>query len=117
MRTMNKGRTFHGRESCWLERVTVPKYPKLEQSCETDVLIVGAGIAGLTSALLLAREGKRVIVIDQGEIGLGETGRTTSHLSNALDDHYVELQKMHGKEGAKLAAESHTGSLVIWNNY
>jgi glycine/D-amino acid oxidase-like deaminating enzyme len=59
----------------------------------------------------LSKKGKRVVVIEDGEIGSGETGRTTAHLMSALDDRYVELIKLHGKEGAKLAASSHKAAI------
>ena len=63
---------------------------------------------GALVAYELASAGKKVIVIDDGPIGGGETLRTTAHLVNALDDRYYELEDMHGAEAAKLAAESHT---------
>jgi glycine/D-amino acid oxidase-like deaminating enzyme/nitrite reductase/ring-hydroxylating ferredoxin subunit len=72
---------------------------------------VGAGIAGLTTAYLLAREGKSVVVLDDGPLAGGETSRTTAHLVNALDDRYYELERLHGERGARLAAESHTAAV------
>jgi glycine/D-amino acid oxidase-like deaminating enzyme/nitrite reductase/ring-hydroxylating ferredoxin subunit len=78
---------------------------------QTDVCIVGAGIAGLTTAYLLAKAGKQVAVVDDGIIAGGETCRTTAHLSNAIDDRYYELEKLHGEENSKLAAESHTSAI------
>jgi len=83
----------------------------LVEDATCDVCIVGAGIAGLTTAYLLAREGKSVIVLDDGPIGGGETGRTTAHISNALDDRYFEIENLHGEKGARLAAESHTAAI------
>jgi glycine/D-amino acid oxidase-like deaminating enzyme/nitrite reductase/ring-hydroxylating ferredoxin subunit len=56
---------------------------------------------------LLARQGRRVLVVDDGPIGGGETGRTTAHLSDALDDRYRSLERLHGPDGARVAAESH----------
>jgi hypothetical protein len=53
-----------------------------------------------------------VIVLDDGEVGSGETGRTTTHLVNALDDRYFELERLHGERGARLAAESHTAAIA-----
>src|SRR5436309_1793283 len=79
----------------------------LQADGSADVCVVGAGIAGLSTAYLLAREGKSVIVLDDGQVGGGETGRTTAHLSTALDDRYYELERLHGREGARIAAESH----------
>ncbi|MDQ6828835.1 MAG: FAD-dependent oxidoreductase [Gemmatimonadota bacterium] len=84
---------------------------KLERDTGTDVCIIGAGIAGMTTAYLLAREGKKVIVIDDGPIGGGETGHTTAHLTAALDDRYFEIEKLHGEKGARYAAESHMASI------
>jgi glycine/D-amino acid oxidase-like deaminating enzyme len=69
------------------------------------------GIAGLTTAYLLAREGKSVIVLDDGPIGGGATGRTTAHLVTALDDRYFELERLHGPKGAELAAQSHSAAI------
>src|SRR5690606_24814375 len=52
-----------------------------------------------------------VVVVDDGPIGGGETSRTTAHLSDAIDDRYVQLEKYHGREGAALAAESHRAAI------
>ena len=85
----------------------------LAADASADVCVVGAGIAGLTTAYLLAREGRSVVVLDDGPIAGGETGRTTAHLSNALDDRYYELERLHGERGARLAAESHTAAIDL----
>jgi glycine/D-amino acid oxidase-like deaminating enzyme/nitrite reductase/ring-hydroxylating ferredoxin subunit len=83
----------------------------LAENQTADVCVVGAGIAGMTTAYVLAREGRKVIVLEGGAVGSGETGRTTAHLSNALDDRYFELERLHGVEGARHAAESHTAAI------
>lgn len=83
----------------------------LTADARADVCVVGAGIAGMMSAYLLGREGRRVIVVDDGPIGGGETGRTTAHLSDALDDRYTELERLHGQQGARLAAASHRAAI------
>jgi glycine/D-amino acid oxidase-like deaminating enzyme/nitrite reductase/ring-hydroxylating ferredoxin subunit len=49
--------------------------------------------------------------LDDGAVGGGQTRRTTAHLSNALDDRYCEIERLHGSEGAKLAAGSHTAAI------
>jgi glycine/D-amino acid oxidase-like deaminating enzyme/nitrite reductase/ring-hydroxylating ferredoxin subunit len=87
------------------------RYPSLQTDFRAEVCVIGAGIAGLSTAYMLAREGKSVIVLDDGPIGSGETGRTTAHLSNALDDRYYELERLHGSDGARLAAQSHTAAI------
>jgi glycine/D-amino acid oxidase-like deaminating enzyme/nitrite reductase/ring-hydroxylating ferredoxin subunit len=77
-----------------------------DQTCQ--VCVIGAGIAGLTTAYLLNKMGRSVIVLEDGTVGGGETRRTTAHLASALDDRYFQLEKIRGKSIAKLAAESHT---------
>ena len=89
----------------------VPEFPALAEDARPDACIVGAGIAGLTTGYLLARKGLSVIVLDDGPIGGGMTSRTTAHLSNAIDDRYYEIERMHGERGARLAAESHTAAI------
>ena len=98
-------------ESVWHTTTTVPEFPKLENDITTDVCIIGAGIAGMSAAYMLARAGKKVVVLDDGLIGSGETGRTTAHLTYALDDRYYAIESMHGADGARLAAESHMAAV------
>lgn len=97
--------------SIWMETANTPAPLRLKESIRTDVCIVGAGIAGLTTAFLLGREGRSVVVLDDGMIGGGMTGRTTAHLSNAYDDRYVEIERLHGAEASRLTAESHTAAI------
>jgi glycine/D-amino acid oxidase-like deaminating enzyme len=91
----------------WTEGVTIPEAPPLTEAQHADVCVVGAGIAGVTTAYLLAREGRSVVVLDAGPIGGGETQHTTAHLSNVLDDRFQYLEQVHGPHAARLAAESH----------
>src|SRR4051794_26708163 len=93
--------------SVWMATARVPEQSPLTRDAHADVCVVGAGIAGLSTAYLLAREGRSVIVLDDGPIAGGQTQRTTAHLSNAIDDRYVEIEKTHGADGSRLAAESH----------
>jgi glycine/D-amino acid oxidase-like deaminating enzyme/nitrite reductase/ring-hydroxylating ferredoxin subunit len=89
----------------------VPEFPPMAGDGRADVCVVGAGIAGLTTAYLLTKKGKRVMVIDDGPIGGGMSSRTTAHLSNAIDDRYHEVERMHGEDGAVLAAQSHSAAI------
>src|SRR5256885_9818043 len=83
----------------------------LAKSTEADVCIIGAGIAGMTAAYLLAREGKSVIVLEKSALDSGETLRTSAHLSSVLDAGYKAIAQMHGQDGARKAAESHTAAI------
>ncbi|MGJ4801792.1 FAD-dependent oxidoreductase [Luteimonas sp. SDU82] len=76
-----------------------------------DVVVVGAGIAGLTTALCLLREGREVLLVDRQGVGAGETLRTSAHLASALDNRFSVLARYHGREGARLAAASHAAAI------
>jgi glycine/D-amino acid oxidase-like deaminating enzyme/nitrite reductase/ring-hydroxylating ferredoxin subunit len=97
--------------SYWQATEDGPTTGSLTASFETDVCIIGGGIAGLTTAYLLSRAGRSVAVIDDGTIGGGETARTTAHLTYAIDDRFYRLAKWHGEEKAKLAIESHAAAI------
>jgi glycine/D-amino acid oxidase-like deaminating enzyme/nitrite reductase/ring-hydroxylating ferredoxin subunit len=97
--------------SIWLDTAHPDKRAALSQDARADVCVIGAGIAGLTTAYLAARDGRSVIVIDAGTPGTGQTGVTTAHLSNAIDDRYVEMIRLHGTEGARLACDSHRAAI------
>ena len=95
----------------WYDTAKPPRYPPPPQSLRVDVCVVGAGIAGLTTAYLLAKEGKSVAVVDEGGVGSGQTGRTSAHLASAIDDRFIEVQKTHGPDGSRIAYESHAAAI------
>ena len=98
--------------SVWFASSREPiAFEKLNHNIDTDVLVVGGGIAGLTTAFCLAKEGRKVILAEDGFIGSGESGRTTAHLTCSLSERYFELEKTFNPEIAKLAAQSHTAAI------
>jgi len=97
--------------SVWMATASTPPEKPLNKNTSANVVVIGAGIAGLTIAYLLSQEGKDVIVLDDGPIGGGMTARTTAHLTNALDDRFYELERLFGEEGARLAAQSHSAAI------
>jgi glycine/D-amino acid oxidase-like deaminating enzyme/nitrite reductase/ring-hydroxylating ferredoxin subunit len=100
-----------GAAPLWMGGTARPAFDPLAKDITTDICVVGGGIAGLTTAYLLAEAGRAVALCEQGQIAGGESGRTTAHLATALDDRYLRLEKIHGVEGAKLAAQSHGAAI------
>lgn len=103
--------------SCWYgdaNELSVLHQLPLVRDARCDVVVVGAGIAGMSVAYFLAREGRSVMVLDDGPVGGGMTGLSSAHLSYAMEDGYARLEGLYGPEGARLAAESHrTGVAII----
>ena len=99
-----------GTTSIWTS-YGLPGFPPLAQDTTADVCVVGAGIAGLSAAYELASRGRSVVVLDDGAIGSGESGRTTAHLATAIDDRYSRIARLHGAHGAAIAAESHGAAI------
>jgi glycine/D-amino acid oxidase-like deaminating enzyme/nitrite reductase/ring-hydroxylating ferredoxin subunit len=96
-------------ESIWQQGIEqpVPTIPvAFDSNLVYDVLIIGAGITGLTTALLLQEEGKNCVLAEAYSIGYGTTGGTTAHLNTYVDNTYDQIEKDFGEEGAKLVADA-----------
>jgi len=95
----------HGSTSVWMATTQPALFTSLEQDAAADVCVVGGGIAGLTAAYLLAKEGKSVVLIEANDIGSGETGRTTAHFAPP-DNRYYWIEEVFGAEAARLVVDS-----------
>jgi glycine/D-amino acid oxidase-like deaminating enzyme len=84
---------------------------RLSADLRCDVVVVGAGIAGLSTAYELARLGGSVVVLDRGALGGGMTARTTAHLASELDDFYHELINVRGLDEARLYFQSQAAAI------
>jgi glycine/D-amino acid oxidase-like deaminating enzyme/nitrite reductase/ring-hydroxylating ferredoxin subunit len=98
-------------DTYWLDTVRTLPFDRVSTNLSCSTVVIGAGIAGLSVAYCLSKAGHDVIVVEDGEVASGETGRTTAHLTHALDDRYFEIEKLFGKNVTKLAAESHTAAI------
>lgn len=92
--------------SYWSSSIKPPHFPTLQKDVSASICVVGAGIAGLTTAYLLASKGKSVIVIDKGKVASGDTSKTTAHLTYVLDERYYELESQFPNDVKKIV-ESH----------
>ena len=99
--------------SYWTDSIPSISYTKLHADLETDVVIIGGGITGLSVAYRLLKKGKEVVVVEDGTIGSGETGRSSAHLTAVLDRKYYELEKMYGSKNIKLIAETHMQAISL----
>jgi len=80
---------------------------------EYDVVIIGAGITGITTALLLQNAGKKCLVSEARNIGFGTTGGTTAHINTVLDTPYYTISKNFGEEDAKLVHQAAVEALNL----
>jgi uncharacterized protein with NAD-binding domain and iron-sulfur cluster len=97
-------------KSLWMG-TPVADAPPLAGEHSADVVIIGSGIAGLSTGYELMSRGRSVMVIDRGAIGSGMTARTSAHLVCALDGRYAELIKTRGLDVAKVVYESQAAAI------
>lgn len=99
--------------SIWADTFNVPQLSKLTGGLECEVVIIGAGINGLMAGCMLSLKGIRTVIVDDGNIGGGETARTTAHITNVIDDRYYNISRLHGDKAAKMAAESQSAGIEL----
>lgn len=99
--------------SLWRETYTPSVYGVLEDSIKVDVVVVGAGITGLTAAYLLKKAGRTVAVIDKDTVGGGTTGRTTGKVTSQHNLFYADLMNRLGFETAKVYAEANQTAVKL----
>jgi glycine/D-amino acid oxidase-like deaminating enzyme/nitrite reductase/ring-hydroxylating ferredoxin subunit len=92
-------------QSLWMQ-FDLPPRPRLEGKLRCDAIVVGSGIAGLSTAYELSQSGRKVVVVDRGPIAGGMTSRTTAHLASICDDGQSALLKMRGEDNARLFLQS-----------
>lgn len=103
----------HGTQSVWTVDVPFPHFPMLDELGRVDVIVVGGGISGVTTALLLQRAGLTTALIEQQRIGSGETGRTSAHLTEYPDAGYARLVADFGLEGARAVLQSKRAAIQM----
>jgi FAD dependent oxidoreductase len=98
-------------KSLWMSIAVAPQAVPLQGDERCDVVVVGSGIAGLSTAYELSERGRSVIVIDRGSIAGGMTARTSAHLAPLCDDLMSEMQKIKGDDQSKLFYESQAAAV------
>ncbi len=87
--------------SYWFEEAPSRKFAALEKTFTVDVLVVGGGITGLTTAYLLKKAGMSVALVERARIARADTGHTTAHLTAVTDKRLHELVENFGRDHAQ----------------
>jgi glycine/D-amino acid oxidase-like deaminating enzyme/nitrite reductase/ring-hydroxylating ferredoxin subunit len=108
--------------SYWMDNTPAPKFSALKEDIAVDVLIVGAGITGITAAYLLKRAGCSVALVDRGRCLGGETSYTTAHLTCVTDTPLKDLVKNFGKDHAQAAWDAQLAAIdtidrIVWREH
>ncbi len=85
----------------WTGSADFPRFGKLDRDLDADVVIVGAGITGLTTAYLLATAGRFVVVLDRARCAEIDTGHTTAHVTMVTDHRLTDLESRFGRSHAQ----------------
>jgi len=108
--------------SLWMDAVPAPRFPPLTGDRHVDVVVVGGGVTGITTALMLVRAGCSVLVAEALRVGGGGTGGTTAHLSESVGMRYQALVRAHGVQRAAVVAEASRAGIewmarTVWESH
>jgi glycine/D-amino acid oxidase-like deaminating enzyme/nitrite reductase/ring-hydroxylating ferredoxin subunit len=93
-----------------------PEFPPLGTNKTADVVIIGAGISGLTAAMLLAEAGKKVVVLEARNAGEGTTGNSTGNLYVSVDEQLHGLRSKWNADVVKNVIESRGAAIALIRN-
>jgi len=100
-------------QQVWKHSPKNRSYPKLNQDLQVDVLIIGAGITGLTCAKLLSQAGKQVAVLEQHKVGSGTTGYSTGNLYATFGQYLHQMEATQSAEVMQKVVESRKAALDL----
>lgn len=107
-----RGATNGSSTSIWMDTAQLAVFPPAAGPIDTQVCVIGAGIAGLLTAYLLQQEGRDVVVIDALGVGAGESGRSAAHFFPP-DEWYDGIERRFGPAQARLVAGCYTHAIEL----
>jgi glycine/D-amino acid oxidase-like deaminating enzyme/nitrite reductase/ring-hydroxylating ferredoxin subunit len=99
-------RTVTATGSLWLDPPSLPRIDPPSGDVEVDVAVIGGGIAGVTTALLLKRDGARVALVEAGRVGGGVTGANTAKVTALQATVLSAIRSRHGEDAAAVYARA-----------
>ncbi|WP_210486123.1 FAD-dependent oxidoreductase [Rufibacter aurantiacus] len=99
--------------SIWRQDAQISNYPRLEGEIEADVVIIGGGITGITTAHLLASGGKRVVVLEALKVAESTTGYSTGNLYAPVGSYLNVLEKKYDQETVRALTASRTAAVDL----
>lgn len=97
--------------SVWMDTAPITNYPFLGGDMETDIAVIGGGIAGLMTAYFLKKEGFKVVVLEGSRIAAGTTGYSTAKVTSAHGLIYKYLIDEFGRKKAQIYADANQAAL------
>jgi glycine/D-amino acid oxidase-like deaminating enzyme/nitrite reductase/ring-hydroxylating ferredoxin subunit len=98
-------------KSLWLDTAAREEHAPLDGDRSFDVAVLGGGLCGITTALLLKREGARVAVVEAGRVGGGATGYTTAKITSLHSQIYAQLKSKFGEDGARTYGQANEAAI------
>ena len=95
----------------WIDDTPIRKFPKIQKKINVDVLVVGAGVTGITAAYLLKKAGSTVALTERERVASIDTGDTTAHLTHVTDVGLQQLVRNFGKDHAQAAWDAGAASI------
>lgn len=83
--------------------IALPRFPRLDRNLRVDVVVIGGGISGITTAYLLKQAGHKVALLERHRLAGMDTGHTTAHLTCVTDKRLTSLVRWYGEDHARAA--------------
>lgn len=100
----------------WLKGIKTKTLAPLKEDIETDILIIGGGITGISTAFYLKETNQKVTLIDSDKIGYGATSKTTGKLTYLQDTLLNKIKRIHGEDTAKEYLKSQKYAMELVKN-